>query len=117
VKTADLIGELAVEDGHLLRDGWVYRWTYDGRWFPALVELAERDGLLAGRDWDNLGGGEFYPEVVVLLRPNGSSYRFALADGKAQRQMKADWGDTLEHARRLAGVAERAVLEGGGCRG
>jgi hypothetical protein len=104
VETADLTSELATEYLHLLRDGWVYRWTYDGSWLPALVELAERDGLLVSRDWDDLGGGDFFPEVVVLLRPDGSSYQFALAGGEVQRQMIADWGETLENARHRAGL-------------
>jgi hypothetical protein len=104
VEAEDLMSELSSEYDHLLRDGWVYRWTYDERWFPALVELAERDGLAVRRDWDDLGGGEFFPEVAVLVRPDGSSYRFALADSDVQRQLHADWGETLENARRRAGV-------------
>ena len=102
VDVVDLTNELAVEYLHLLQGGWVYRWTYDERWFPSLVELAERDGLLVGRDWDDVGGGEFFPEVAVLLRPDGSSYRFA--DGEVDQQMNADWGETLENARRRAGL-------------
>ena len=102
VDVVDLTNELAVEYLHLLVDGWVYRWTYDERWFASLVELAERDGLLVGRDWDDVGGGEFFPEVVVLLRPDGSSYRFA--DGEVDQQLNADWGETLENARRRAGL-------------
>jgi hypothetical protein len=104
VETADLTSELATEYLHLLRDGWVYRWTYDGSWLPALIELAEQDGLLVSRDWDNLGGGDFFPEVVVLLRRDGSRYRFALAEWELQAQMSADWGETLENARRRAGL-------------
>jgi hypothetical protein len=104
VDTIDLISELASEYGHLLRDGWVYRWTYDERWFPALVELAERDGLPIRRDWDRVGGGQFFPEVAVLIRPDGSSYRFARADGEAQREMSTDWGETLQNARRRAAL-------------
>jgi len=104
VDAADLISEVATEYLHLLQDGWVYRWTYDERWLQSLVELAERDGLSVKHEWDNLGGGEFFPEVAVLVRPDGSSYRFALADSEVQRQMSADWGETLENARRRAGL-------------
>jgi hypothetical protein len=100
----DLVSELEVEYGHLLRDGWVYRWTYDDRWFAALVELAERDGLVVRQEWDSVGGGEFFPEVAVLVRPDGSSYRFTHADGESQQELEADWGATLENARRRAGV-------------